>query len=115
MVILDGGRRGTGDNVSKSTTKTISAVNKRTTHVQGKPHKEREREEHGNDGTPISVLLLPTVVGIILINPVRDGVVPNGSRLLRNESHVVQYSTRLFSNNGWFGVSVVWRCSLCLM
>ena len=97
---LDGGRRGTGDNVSNSITKTITAVNKRTTRVPGQSHKEREREEHGNeDGTPISVLRLPTVVGITLIIPIRDGVVPNGRRLLLNKIHGVQYSTiRLDSN-----------------
>ena len=68
-------------------------------------------EDYGReDRTPISVLRLPTVVvdfragtdrsvgdegigntRVLLIIPIRDGVVPNnGRRLLRNKSHGVQ-------------------------
>ena len=56
------GHRATIDQVPRGTTQTITAIN-RTTRVLGTSHKEREREEHGHEeGGPISVRLLPTVI-----------------------------------------------------
>ena len=105
-VRFGGGHRGTVDQVATRMTKTITTVHKRTTRGQGKSDQECEREEDGHDeGTPVSCRLrLPTVVVvragtdrivgdegngnhriiiIIIVTPIRDGVVPVG--LLRLE------------------------------
>ena len=108
-----GGHRGTVDKVATTrTAKTITTVNRTTRVHHGKSDKEREREEDGHEGTPVSCrLLLPTMVVvragtdrilgdegngnhrliiiIIIVTPIRDGVVPVGMLLLERMIHGV--------------------------